>query len=143
MISPNIKVLVEQRLEQSEESLEASRVLLEKGMLRPSINRSYYAMFYAVQALLAIKKKETSKHSGIISLFDKEFIKPEIFKKDFSRWLHEAFDLRQIADYSAQSSFSLEDAQLLLHHAGEFVREIKVFMKENLMMDASLPQNGL
>ena len=56
---------------------------MEKGLLRPSVNRSYYAMIYAVLALLALKRKETSKHSGAISIFDKEFVKePVIFYID-------------------------------------------------------------
>ncbi len=131
MITPNIKALVEYRLEQADESLEAARILMEKMMLRPAVNRSYYAMFYAVLSLLAIEKKETSKHSGAVSLFDKEFVKRGIFAKDLSRWLHEAFDLRQISDYSAQSSISLEDAQLSFDHAKAFVEEVKSVLKQN------------
>ena len=74
MTSENIMALVRYRLEQADESLQAASILIEKKLLRPSINRSYYAMYYAVLALLAIEKKETSKHSGVISLFDKEFV---------------------------------------------------------------------
>jgi uncharacterized protein (UPF0332 family) len=71
-MTENTRILVNYRLEQAIESLEAAKVLLEKGLLRPSVNRSYYAMFYAVLALLTVKRKETSKHSGAISIFDKE-----------------------------------------------------------------------
>jgi uncharacterized protein (UPF0332 family) len=38
------------------------KALLDKNLIRPSVNRAYYAMFYAVLALLAQGKKETSKH---------------------------------------------------------------------------------
>ena len=65
MITQNIKALVEYRLEQANESLEAARILLEKTMLRPAVNRSYYAMFYAVLSLLAIERKE--KHPGTVA----------------------------------------------------------------------------
>jgi uncharacterized protein (UPF0332 family) len=63
-MTENTRILVNYRLEQAVESLEAAKVLLEKGLLRPSVNRSYYAMFYAVLALLTVKRKETSKHTG-------------------------------------------------------------------------------
>lgn len=79
MSSENIKALVRYRLEQADESLQAASILMEKKLLRPAINRSYYAMYYAVLALLAIEKKEISKHSGVISLFDKEFVKKGTF----------------------------------------------------------------
>ena len=78
----NIKALIEYRLAQTDESLKASRVLIKEGLLRPCINRAYYAIFYSVLALLVVDKKETSRHSGAISLFDKEFVKEGIFKKD-------------------------------------------------------------
>jgi hypothetical protein len=41
---------------------EFDKALLDKNLIRPSVNRAYYAMFYAVLALLAQGKKETSKH---------------------------------------------------------------------------------
>jgi uncharacterized protein (UPF0332 family) len=70
MMTENIQALVAYRLEQADESIEAARTLLEKMLIRPSMNRAYYAMFYAVPALLAQGKKETSKHSGVIALFN-------------------------------------------------------------------------
>jgi len=136
MMTQNIQALVAYRIEQSDESLAASQVLLDKEMIRPSVNRSYYAMFYAVLALLAVKKMETSKHSGAISLFDREFVKQGVFKKDLSRWLHEAFDLRQLSDYEAQSSITSDDAQRALDHAGKFVKKVKDILKKNYAIDA-------
>jgi uncharacterized protein (UPF0332 family) len=46
MMTENIQALVTYRLEQADESLEAARTLLDKKLIRPSINRAYYAMFY-------------------------------------------------------------------------------------------------
>jgi len=102
MMTENVQALVTCRLEQADESLEAARTLLDKELIRPSVNRSYYAMFYAVLALLAQGKKETSKHSGAIALFDRDFVKQGVFKKNYSRWLHDAFDLRQRSDYASE-----------------------------------------
>ena len=44
--------LIFYRLERSSESLRAAEIMFENGMLAFSMNRVYYAMFYAVQALL-------------------------------------------------------------------------------------------
>jgi uncharacterized protein (UPF0332 family) len=62
------------------------------------MNRLYYAMFYAVLALLQAKHLGTSKHSGAIALFDREFVKTGIFPKELSMALHRAFALRQKGD---------------------------------------------
>ncbi|MGD2013223.1 MAG: HEPN domain-containing protein [Desulfobacterales bacterium] len=125
MMTENIRALVTYRLEQAVESLEAARTLLDKNLIRPSVNRAYYAMFYAVLALLAQGKKETSKHSGAIALFDKDFVKLGIFKKEYSRWLHDAFDLRQRCDYAAEYHASPEDAESTLKNAETFVDRVK------------------
>jgi len=98
--------------------------LLEKGLIRPSVNRAYYAMFYAVLALLTLEKKETSKHGGAIALFDRNFVKKGIFAKDFSRLLHDAFDLRQRSDYAALYRVSMNEAEKTLENARAFVMEV-------------------
>ena len=131
MMTENIQALVTYRLEQADESLEAARALLVKKLIRPTINRAYYAMFYAVLALLAQGKKETSKHSGAIALFDRDFVKQGVFKKDYSRWLHDAFDLRQRSDYAPEYHASAEDAEITLNNAETFVDAVKkVLLKE-------------
>jgi len=137
MINSNIQSLVTYRLEQADESLKAARILLEKGLARPSVNRAYYSMFYAVLALLATRKQETSRHSGAISIFDKEFVKHGTFSKDLSRWLHNAFDLRQRSDYAIEVQVATEKAEEILEHAGSFVSEIKASLAK-LMGDPDI-----
>jgi uncharacterized protein (UPF0332 family) len=126
MITENIQALVKYRLEQADEALIAAGVLLEKGLDRQAINRAYYAMFYGVLALLATRKLETSKHSGAVSLFDREFIRPGTFSKDLSHWLHDAFDLRQRSDYTVEFHVTGDEAKTILDHAVSFVGEVKV-----------------
>ena len=89
-------------------------------------------MFYAVLALLAEGKKETSKHRGAIALFDKDFVKQGIFKKDYSRWLHDAFDLRQRSDYAAEYQVPEEEAGNTLKNAELFVGEVKAVLSKEL-----------
>jgi len=132
MMTENIQALVAYRLEQADESLEAAKTLLDKKLIRPSVNRAYYAMFYAVLALLAREKKETSKHSGAIALFDRDFVKQGIFQKDFSRWLHDAFDLRQRSDYAADYRATRDDADKTLENAESFVDEVKKVLSKEM-----------
>ena len=55
-------------------------------------NRAYYAMFYAVLALAALKDIAISKHTHAVAFFDKEFVHKGIFPKELSRALHYGFD---------------------------------------------------
>jgi hypothetical protein len=106
--------LVSQRLAQAAEALEEARLLAEANHPRGSVNRSYYAMFYSVQALLAQAGLKTSKHSGAIALFDREFVKKGTIEKEFSRNLHRLFDLRQDSDYGDLFEADAEKAKEVL-----------------------------
>ncbi len=62
-------------------------------------------MFYATLALTVFRSETVSKHSGVISFFDKEFVRTGVFPKEYSRMLHFAFDRRQSYDYGEFSYF--------------------------------------
>jgi uncharacterized protein (UPF0332 family) len=119
------ETLIRYRLEQADESIESAQILLESKKLRPSVSRSYYAMFYAVLALLVKEDLRISKHTGAISVFNREFVKKGIFDKELSSWLQEAFDLRQRADYRELFTVSSERAEKVLNQARTFVAEVK------------------
>jgi len=129
MSKEDIQALVAYRLEQANQALQASDALMPLSLYREVVNRAYYAMFYAVLALLAVNKQETSKHSGAISLFDTEFVKTGIFDKDFSRWLHEAFNLRLKSDYTPLFNISEETAREILECAKKFVAGVNTQLR--------------
>jgi len=52
MKEENKKTLSEYRMEKAFETLEDSGIMLEKGHLHSCVNRIYYSVFYAVNALL-------------------------------------------------------------------------------------------
>lgn len=127
MISQELQALIRYRLEQADESLASARLLLDNHRLKDSVNRAYYAMFYPTLALLASRGKRPSKHTGVLSLFDSEFVKSGQFDKEYSVWLHRAFDLRQDSDYREMFSVSREGAQETVKQAESFVAQAKSF----------------
>jgi uncharacterized protein (UPF0332 family) len=62
------------------ESLEVSKLDIGGGYFDASVNRSYYAVFYAAKALLLKKGIETKKHSGTIHQFGLEYVIDDEFK---------------------------------------------------------------
>jgi len=125
MMTENLAALVRYRIEQAEEALHTARILLREGSLRGSVNRSYYAMFYAVLALLASRKEETSKHSGVIALFDRLYVRTEVFPTDFSKWLRRAFDLRTRCDYGTTLTVTTEETASQIEHASSFLSAVR------------------
>jgi uncharacterized protein len=99
MIDEHTKVLIEHRLEKSEDALRAAQYMLEQGLLIFSMNRIYYSMYYAVQALLALKGKSFSKHGQVKGYFNREFVKSGRLPKEMGRLYNKAFEYRQKFDY--------------------------------------------
>lgn len=129
-MDPGARTLMARRLAQAGEALSDAALLLEKSRLRAAINRAYYAMFYAVLALLHTTGLGTSKHSGAIALFDREFVKSGKLDKDLSRTLHDAFALRQRMDYDELAEPEPAEVIELLDNAREFVSRSKAFTAE-------------
>lgn len=88
-----------------------------------SINRSYYAMFTAARAILALKEMDSSKHSGVISLFNQHIVKGGLFPKEVSKFLPKAKDIREHADYGDFVEITKDDAQIQIRRATQFVEE--------------------
>ncbi len=85
-------------------------------------------MFYAALALMQKIGKVPSKHSGVISLFDTEFVLKGIFPKDLSRDFHKAFELRQVSDYKSFKIIPKERAEKTLNNAAHFVEVVKKYL---------------
>ena len=61
------------RMDSAKERLKAAKTLYYAENYKDSINRSYYAMFVAVRALLALDAVDFSRHSGVISSENQPF----------------------------------------------------------------------
>jgi uncharacterized protein (UPF0332 family) len=120
-----VKALLRYRIAQANETLREAEILLNETALRGAVNRSYYAMFYALLALLATKQLGTSRHSGAIRLFDREFVKTGLFPKELSRSLRVAFNRRQTHDYSELAEIDQQTAEETLTSAKTFVAAIE------------------
>jgi len=119
------------RVQQAEESLDEAKYLFD-GYKSPRsvINRAYYAMFYSVLALLIFEPYSSSKHSGVLSYFNRRFIKGGLFSKDLGRAVNKAFDTRQRGDYREQVALTREQVAPFLDWARKFIDSVKDYLKD-------------
>ena len=125
-----LKKLSKLRIEKSEKTIKDANILLKSGSYFGSINRSYYAVFYATRALLALKELDSPKHSGIISLFNLHFVKEGIVSKDIGKILNELFEIRSESDYEDERIFSKEEAENVLILSNTFLTGIKQVLEK-------------
>ncbi len=129
MKEQEIEDLVRHRMEQAATALADADFLLQGNRSAQSIvNRAYYAMFYAALALLQKAGKVPSKHVGVISLFDTEFVLKGMLPKELSKTFHKAFELRQVSDYKSVTHVSNDKAVETLQNAKRFADEVRVFL---------------
>ena len=131
-MNEDLRKLIAYRLDQAAETLDAARELSIAGHYRDAVNRAYYAMFYCALALLASKGLGASKHSGVLSLFNRYFVKTGEFPLEDGRHLQEAFELRQGSDYREfvqitreQAEETIVKAEAFLQHGGRALVDSK------------------
>ena len=126
------KILIENWILKSKESLGDTANLINLDMLSSAQNRLYYGLFYLVMALAQSKSFITSKHSSLLSWFNREFIKTEIFPIEMGKLYKTAYDNRQKSDYTITfkpDKTALEDS---LNKANMFAEKIMKEIKKSL-----------
>jgi uncharacterized protein (UPF0332 family) len=138
-----IRALAESRMRRAGEALGAAHALLREQFYEDSTSRSYYAMFHAASALLLIRGLGASKHKGVLSLFDRYFVKPGLVSKEMSTWIHEAFEARREADYAEVTVDPQATARAVLQRADDFVRDLRPVLDRLLNeVDTSSPTDS-
>ena len=117
-------------LDHAHRDLKAAKSNIEIGFNHVAVSRSYYAMFFAVSALLASQNIYRSKHSGVRSAFGEYFVKTGIIEKDYARIFGNAYDSRLGSDYDAVYTVDKETAEDMLEDAQRFVRRIEMYLKD-------------
>ncbi len=115
-------------IKKAEKSLEASKELLKRGFYDFAAARAYYTMFYCTEALLLTKNIQVSKHSSLIALFGKEFIKTGEIPYKLYTSLVMAFNLRHEADYDVMLEVPKERAEEVIKLSEEFLEFTKEFL---------------
>lgn len=128
-MSDNRKILMQYRLDMAKERLESAEILLENNQFKDSIGRSYYAMFSSARALLALEGVDYSKHTGVISHFQKEYIKTGIFDKKYSKYISQAFQIRNNVDYADLYIVSQAEASEQYMRAKEFFEVVENYLE--------------
>ena len=122
------KALSEARFGHAKECLDAAKSLLASSNYKSAANRSYYAIFHAMRAVLAFDGIDMKHHSGVISEFRKLYIKTNIFDIKLSQIISVLFDIRTESDYDDFFIISKSEVQEQIENAEYFLTEIEKFL---------------
>ncbi|HAK89302.1 MAG: hypothetical protein A2077_00020 [Nitrospirae bacterium GWC2_46_6] len=121
MKKDDISILIGNNIKKAKDTLIQAEALYNIQQHNGVVNRGYYAMFYAALAIILTKELGTSKHYGVISLLDREFVNKKEIDPIWSKVLRDAFNLRSWGDYDEQAVITAEQAKRLLDNAKSFV----------------------
>lgn len=123
------KELILYRIEKSRETLEDARILAEGKRWNACVNRLYYACFYVISALLIQDGQSSSKHTGVRSLFNKNYVKTGKFPKELAVTYNDLFERRQESDYrdfiyfeEAQVRPWIDKVEIFINHIDSLIK---------------------
>lgn len=116
------------RLDIAKERIAYADEIMKLGDYKTVANRSYYAVFSAMRAVLALDGFDSKKHSGIIAEFRKNYLKTELLPKDLSPMIDGLVEARQGSDYDDFYIISKEEVEEQLENSKRFIIEVEKFL---------------
>ena len=113
------------RIQRAKDTLHEVEILIENQLWTTSINRIYYACFYAVSGLLLKNDIKAESHGGTRRMLGLHFIKTGIISKDLGKFYTDIFDMRHTGDYDDFVDFSKEDVLDAIIPAKKLIAEIE------------------
>lgn len=115
-------------LDKADRAIRAADTLRKEGDSDFATGRTYYAMFYAAEALLFEKGLWFRKHGSVHAAFGEHFAKGDVLNPKYHRWLLDAYDQRILGDYGIEGALTTEDAARIIKRAREFVGEVRRYL---------------
>ena len=118
------------RMRSAIETLGVSALCLESQHYKDSINRSYYAAFYAVKAVLALEEVDFKRHKDAVAYFNKTYVATDIFSREIGKKLGRLKQERETSDYDDFYIASKQEAEKQLEEAERFLDAVEIAMNK-------------
>ena len=123
---------IKYRIDSAFKTFDAAKALVERGFWNSAVNRLYYAIFYAINALLVQNDIITKSHSSAKSQFSLHFIKSGKLDKKYGKLLSELYDWRQKGDYDNIFDYEEDSVRTLFDPVFEMIKAIDKEIKNAL-----------
>lgn len=125
MTSEDRSSVIQYRFERAQRALNDASMLYKKDSFEGAMNRIYYAMFYAINALALAYGFTTSKHTSLLGWFNKTIIHPGILSENEGILLRKSFEWRLQGDYADFVELDAEEVYEMLERSTQFIETIR------------------
>ena len=124
--------LANYRIGEANNTLQVAQNCLSDGFYKDAINRSYYAAFYAIKAVLALGTIDFKRHKDVVAYFNKEYVATNKFSRELGHRLATLKQLREKSDYDDFYIASKEKATEQVDTATIILDEVKKYLEKML-----------
>lgn len=118
--------------ERARRTFREGELLAANKLWNASVNRLYYACFYALCALFKQRGFSTKKHSGVRSMFFHHYVKTGHVPKDLGDLYRRLFEGRNEGDYIEYVEFSEETVLPWIPRTKTFIEFIEQLTIEEM-----------
>jgi uncharacterized protein (UPF0332 family)/predicted nucleotidyltransferase len=93
-------------------------------------NRTYYAIFYAANALLAQEGLQRSKHTTVMALFREKYVRTGLFEPSYIRDYVEVMKRRHVSDYDLHLTANADYVRVSIESAQRFTSRVERYLRE-------------
>jgi uncharacterized protein (UPF0332 family) len=123
--------LIKYRMNRAKDTLHEVDDIFRLGYYQTSVNRLYYACYYAVSALLVLSDIKTRTHSGVRQMFGKHFIQTGLISKELGKYYSTLFEKRITGDYDDFIDIDKETVEMLVEPATQLIIAIDRLILDN------------
>lgn len=116
---------IQYRIKRARETYKDAVYLFEIDSINSSVNRLYYAAFYATIALLLNSGIQIKSHNGVKQKLGEEFVLKGIISKEFAKTYGILSDYRHKGDYDDLFDFDKEVVEQLMKSVKEYINRIE------------------
>ena len=120
--------MAKHRLNQAIEDLEAGKLLYDRQFYKSANNRAYYSIFHSIKAVLSLEPVDFKRHKDVLTYFNKNYIRTEIFPKTMGRKIQNASTIREDSDYDDEFVVNAQKTKEQLETAKELIELVKKYI---------------
>lgn len=124
------KDLAKYKLERAEEEYQTAELLFANDKLKAANNRAYYAIYFAITAVLCFEPIAFKKHKDTIAYFNQHYVHADKFPKELGRAISKAAKVRHASDYDDFYIASREEAEKQIQTAGNLIELVRKYITE-------------
>lgn len=121
------------RIQTAKDNLNSAKILLAAEEYKSANNRSYYAVFQAINAIHGLNGNAYKRHKDAIGSFNKDYVKTEIFSREIGRKISEAEEIRHASDYDDFYIANREESERQVAVADEFIQMVEKYCEEQIV----------